>query len=152
MPGREGWVRGRSDTEDVKIFLTGSSAQMLSREIGTKLTGRPVCFEVSPLSFCEFLRFKGLEASSELEYIANNTPNNYLYNILEVNCFQRAHDDKCAPPESLRNQANNRPTSIQIHRFLGTENVDTLSRVDSEHRHGLLPMGCKQFGEAEFLT
>jgi hypothetical protein len=73
IPGWEGWVRGRSDTEDVKIFLTGSSAQMLSREIGTKLTGRQVSFEVYPLSFREFLRFKGLEASSELEYIANKT-------------------------------------------------------------------------------
>jgi len=70
IPGWEGWVRGRSDTEDVKIFLSGSSAQMLSREIGTKLTGRQVSFEVYPLSFCEFLRFKGLEASSELEYVA----------------------------------------------------------------------------------
>ncbi|MFN2258190.1 MAG: AAA family ATPase, partial [Desulfuromonadaceae bacterium] len=35
IPGWESWVRGRSDTEDVKIFVTGSSAQMLSREIGT---------------------------------------------------------------------------------------------------------------------
>ncbi len=73
IPGWEGWVRGRSDTEDVKIFVTGSSAQMLSREIGTKLTGRQVSFEVYPLSFKEFLRFKGVEVQSELEYIAEKT-------------------------------------------------------------------------------
>ncbi len=73
IPGWEGWVRGRSDTEDVKIFVTGSSAQMLSREIGTKLTGRQVSFEVYPLSFSEFLRFKGVEVQSELEYISNKT-------------------------------------------------------------------------------
>ena len=73
IPGWEGWVRGRSDTEDVKIFVTGSSAQMLSREIGTKLTGRQVSFEVYPLSFSEFLRFKGVEVQSELEYIATKT-------------------------------------------------------------------------------
>lgn len=73
VPGWEGWVRGRSDTEDVKIFVTGSSAQMLSREIGTKLTGRQVSFEVYPLSFSEFLRFKGIEVKSELEYIAEKT-------------------------------------------------------------------------------
>jgi hypothetical protein len=73
VPGWEGWVRGRSGTEDVKIFVTGSSAQMLSREIGTKLTGRQVSFEVYPLSFSEFLRFKGIEVHSELEYIANKT-------------------------------------------------------------------------------
>lgn len=73
IPGWEGWVRGRSDTEDVKIFVTGSSAQMLSREIGTKLTGRQVSFEVYPLSFKEFLRFKGIEVHSELEYISGKT-------------------------------------------------------------------------------
>lgn len=73
IPGWEGWVRGRCDTEDVKIFVTGSSAQMLSREIGTKLTGRQVSFEVYPLSFSEFLRFKGIEVHTELEYISNKT-------------------------------------------------------------------------------
>lgn len=73
IPGWEGWVRGRSDTEDVKIFVTGSSAQMLSREIGTKLTGRQVSFEVYPLSFSEFLRFKEVEVQSELEFLAKKT-------------------------------------------------------------------------------
>jgi len=73
IPGWESWVRGRSDTEDIKIFVTGSSAQMLSREIGTKLTGRQISFEVYPLSFIEFLRFKGIEVQSELEYLSNKT-------------------------------------------------------------------------------
>lgn len=73
IPGWEGWVRGRSDTEDIKIFVTGSSAQMLSREIGTKLTGRQISFEVYPLSFVEFLRFRGVEVQSELEYLTDKT-------------------------------------------------------------------------------
>ena len=53
--------------------MTGTSAQMLSQKIGTKLTGRQVSFEVYPLSFGEFLRFKGIEIHSELEYIADKT-------------------------------------------------------------------------------
>jgi len=69
VPGWEGWVRGRSETEDIKIFVTGSSSQMLSREIGTKLTGRHVSFEVYPLSFMEFLRFNTIEVSTGLEYV-----------------------------------------------------------------------------------
>ncbi len=68
IDGWESWVRGRSETEDMKIFLTGSSARMLSREIGTKLTGRHVSFEIYPLSFREFLRFNGIEISSETDY------------------------------------------------------------------------------------
>lgn len=70
IPGWESWVRGRSETEDIKIFVTGSSSQMLSREIGTKLTGRNVSFEVYPLSFAEFLRFNNLGCVTDLEYTA----------------------------------------------------------------------------------
>ena len=69
VPGWESWVRGRSETEDLKIFVTGSSSQMLSREIGTKLTGRNVSLEVYPLSFQEFLRFKNLEIATEFDYM-----------------------------------------------------------------------------------
>lgn len=70
IPGWEGWVRGRTETEEMKLFLTGSSAQMLSREIGTKLTGRNVAFEVTPLSFAEFLRFNNIEVKTELDYLS----------------------------------------------------------------------------------
>ncbi len=68
VPGWESWVRGRSETEDIKFFVTGSSSQMLSREIGTKLTGRHMSFEVFPLSFREFMRFGNLEVKTELDY------------------------------------------------------------------------------------
>ncbi len=68
IPRWEAWVRGRSESEDVKLFVTGSSAQMLSREIGTKLTGRHISFEVYPLSFGEYLRFKDIFIRDELDY------------------------------------------------------------------------------------
>src|SRR3972149_7349548 len=35
----ERWVRSRSETEEVKIVVTGSSAHLMSRELGTLLTG-----------------------------------------------------------------------------------------------------------------
>lgn len=70
VPGWESWVRGRSETEDVKFFVTGSSSRMLSREIGAKLTGRNVSFEVFPLSFQEFLRFNNLDIGTDLIYTA----------------------------------------------------------------------------------
>ncbi len=70
IPGWESWVRGRTETEEIKIFVTGSSSQMLSREIGTKLTGRHVSFEVYPLSFQEFLRFNDLEVTTDLDFMA----------------------------------------------------------------------------------
>ena len=80
VPGWESWVRGRSETEDIKIFVTGSSSQMLSREIGTKLTGRNVSFEVYPLSFQEFLRFNNLEVETDLAYMARKASVRKFFN------------------------------------------------------------------------
>ncbi len=42
-----------------KVFITGSNANMLSRELGTYLTGCYVSIELYPFSFIEFLHFSG---------------------------------------------------------------------------------------------
>lgn len=68
IPEWERWVRGRGETENLKIVITGSSSRLLSREVGAKLTGRHVSFELFPLSFAEFLRFKGLQVGSIESY------------------------------------------------------------------------------------
>lgn len=48
-----------------KIIITGSNASLLSRELGTKLTGRHLDVHLFPFSFKEFLKFSKLEASQE---------------------------------------------------------------------------------------
>lgn len=58
VPGWERWVRARTESDDVKVFVTGSSSALMSRELGTLLTGRHVEIPVFPLSFVEFLRFR----------------------------------------------------------------------------------------------
>ena len=58
IPQWERWVRARNQTEDIKIFVTGSSAKLMSREIATLLTGRHLSFEVTSLNFAEFLEFR----------------------------------------------------------------------------------------------
>ncbi|MBQ3290638.1 MAG: ATP-binding protein [Kiritimatiellae bacterium] len=47
------------------VFVTGSNAKMLSRELGTKLTGRHLDLQLQPFSYSEFIRFKGLERKGE---------------------------------------------------------------------------------------
>ena len=47
------------------VFVTGSNAKMLSRELGTKLTGRHLDLQLQPFSFSEFCRFKDLECCGE---------------------------------------------------------------------------------------
>lgn len=43
------------------VLITGSNADLLSREMGTHLTGRHIDFELYPFSFREYLFFKGVE-------------------------------------------------------------------------------------------
>lgn len=58
VPGWERFVRRLHDAGN-KVFLTGSNAIMLSRELGTRLTGRYCRYELYPFSFAEYLAFVG---------------------------------------------------------------------------------------------
>jgi predicted AAA+ superfamily ATPase len=64
LPDWEKYVRRISDTVTSHIFLTGSNSRMLSKEIATSLRGRSLSFELMPLSFSEFMRFKGFATAS----------------------------------------------------------------------------------------
>jgi predicted AAA+ superfamily ATPase len=61
VPAWETYVRRLHDTEGVRLFVTGSSSSLLARELATGLRGRSVAYEVFPLSFAEFLAFRGLK-------------------------------------------------------------------------------------------
>lgn len=60
VPGWERWVRRLHDTENIAIFVTGSSSRVLTRDLSTALRGRSIAYEVFPLSFSEFLTFKNI--------------------------------------------------------------------------------------------
>lgn len=47
-----------------KVYITGSNASLLSKELGTRLTGRYIGHELFPFSYPEYLLFKGQENSS----------------------------------------------------------------------------------------
>lgn len=58
IPGWERFVR-RFMEMGFKFYITGSNASLLSRELGTRLTGRYVPVELFPFSFLEYLQFCG---------------------------------------------------------------------------------------------
>ncbi|MBU3923097.1 ATP-binding protein [Patescibacteria group bacterium] len=60
IKGWENFVRRMQD-RGFKFFITGSNASLLSKELGTKLTGRYILCELYPFSFDEFLRFNKYE-------------------------------------------------------------------------------------------
>jgi len=51
-------VRRFLDTKKVNIYLSGSSAKLLSKEIATELRGRSITTEIWPYSFQEYLLIK----------------------------------------------------------------------------------------------
>ena len=53
-------------TENAKVYITGSSASMLSKEIATQLRGRSISWEMFPFSFREYLDHKGVPESPAL--------------------------------------------------------------------------------------
>jgi predicted AAA+ superfamily ATPase len=64
VPGWERFVRRLHDY-GCKVLVTGSNAAMLSRELGSRLTGRYLRWELFPFSFTEFLAFKGKKITAE---------------------------------------------------------------------------------------
>jgi len=69
----ENALRKLRDSEYYKIFVTGSSSKLLSREISSLITGRHLSYEVLPLSFKEFLSFNGLIKISKKDLTLKET-------------------------------------------------------------------------------
>jgi predicted AAA+ superfamily ATPase len=60
ISGWEKWLNRLYEFENVKIFVTGSNASLLSSEISTALTGRNRQIVTWPFSLREFLTMKGV--------------------------------------------------------------------------------------------
>jgi predicted AAA+ superfamily ATPase len=61
VKGWELFVRQKLD-QGFQVVISGSNAHLLSRELGTKLTGRHITKELYPFSFSEFCRYLQLPA------------------------------------------------------------------------------------------
>jgi len=60
VPGWETFARRILDSEKVRLFVSGSSASLLSREVHTSMRGRSMEVAVFPFSFREALAHRGL--------------------------------------------------------------------------------------------
>jgi hypothetical protein len=67
VPEWERFARGLHERKEATILVSGSSSKLLSAELATLLTGRHITFFVYPLSFREFLKFKTLHVTTEVE-------------------------------------------------------------------------------------
>lgn len=71
VPGWEPFVRRLLDEGWCDLFLSGSSARLLSREIATSMRGRGWEIVIAPFGFREYLRHHGQEPSCALEKMSS---------------------------------------------------------------------------------
>lgn len=81
VAGWERYVRRIYDTENLSIFLTGSSSVLMQKDMASAMRGRSITYEIFPLSFTEFLRFKDIvhvPYSTESEAVVAHAFREYL--------------------------------------------------------------------------
>ncbi len=93
VPGWEAFARRLLDSEQVDLFLSGSSAKLLSREVATSMRGRAVEAVIYPFSFREYLRHRGREPEKSPERLTKAERSHLekaLRNYLEAGGFPEA--------------------------------------------------------------
>lgn len=68
IKGWEKWINRLYEFENIKIFITGSNASMLSSEVSTALTGRNRQITNWPFSFSEFLSLREVGVDEKTFY------------------------------------------------------------------------------------
>lgn len=117
----EKFIRRLLDTEEMQIYLTGSSAKLLSKEIATSLRGRTLVREIFPFNFEEFLDYKKITHSKLLSSKQKSLIYHELQNFLHFGGF----------PESV----NMDPS---LHRELLQGYLDVVIYRDIIERHNII--------------
>jgi len=61
----ERFVRSLNEKKEANVVITGSSSKLMSKELSSLLTGRTLDIEIFPLSFREYLGFRGINTQTE---------------------------------------------------------------------------------------
>ena len=136
----ESFVRRFYD-EGFKFFITGSNATLLSKELGTKLTGRHVDIVVKPFSFVEFLQMKKFSFSKNMFYLTESRvkikklfneyvkkggmPEYLLYDDLEI--LMRIYEDILIKDIAVRYHIDHISTLKECYQYLVSNFSNTFS-------------------------
>lgn len=123
VPDWERFVRRLLDSERVEVFLSGSSAALLSREIATAMRGRAWEVVIHPFSFEEYLRHNRLAVPAKPDFLAPT----------ERSTIERAFQDYLVSggfPEAQGTDTATRHTLLRDY-------VDVALLRDVMERHGI---------------
>ena len=100
VDGWEVFIRRLLDSQQLQIYITGSSCKLLSKEIATSLRGRTLVQEVFPYSFREYLIRQSVTIPSEFSTSEKIIVNHHLHEYLKWGGFPETVG---AQPEQHRN-------------------------------------------------
>jgi uncharacterized protein len=131
VPNFDVFIRRFYDN-NFKFFLTGSNADLLKKEISTRLTGRHLDIYLTPFSFKEFLEFKKIDYTKDsihltedrarlkkgfYEYLTQGGMPEYLkYDELEI--IKQTYDDIIIKDIFVRNNVENRTAAKELYQFI----------------------------------
>lgn len=118
--------------QNKKVIITGSNASLLSKELGTKLTGRHLDYELFPFSYNEYLKYTKQEKSmiSYNVYLNKGGLPEYL-NTNNEESFQTLLNDILMRDVALRH-------NIKNYKVLNEMIIYLLSNVSKEFTYNSL--------------
>lgn len=123
IPGWELFARRLLDSENIELFLSGSSARLLSREVATSMRGRAMEAVVLPFSFREVLRHVNREPQKPTERLTKGERSQLAKDLMDY----LAHGGF---PEAQNLDTRNRFELLQTY-------VDVVLLRDVVERHNL---------------
>ena len=80
--GWDKWIRRIDESKQFKIYISGSSSKLLSKELSTSLSGRSIDYLVMPFSFKESLVIENGQEVSYFEKIGYTEKKGFILNEL----------------------------------------------------------------------
>ena len=127
VQGWESCVRTLIDSEKYKIYLTGSSSKLLSREIATQLRGRTDTYILLPFSFREYIKIQKISYEEPLSPSERGILKNHLREYMLWGGFPEVVMSKIGREKTLR------------------EYFDMILFRDFVERHGIRNMGLARY-------
>ena len=126
-------------TEKCSVFISGSSAKMLSSEVATQMRGRSLAWELFPFSFKEFADYK------QVDYHKLSSKNR----LLLKKCFQEYFQKGGFPevrnlPDRLRIKVHQEYYKTILHR-------DVIERFNAIHPRAVLHAGFRLISSSASL-
>jgi predicted AAA+ superfamily ATPase len=123
IDGWESFIRRVLDSENIRVYITGSSSKMLSQDLATSMRGRCVESTVLPYSFREFLAARGVATPPQLERVSKGVRARLEHETLQ-------YIELGGFPALTHIESIDRPQILQSY-------VDTVIFRDLVERHGL---------------